>query len=79
MENLIAYLRKLFGREESVDSIMKPITKIAEKLERHEDVQAKASQREAEAAERARNASQAAKAAADRARAKRLKVLENFA
>lgn len=79
MEKIIAYVRKLFGKEESVDSILAPITKITSKLERHEQAQAETSRRRQEDAERARNAALAAEAARKRAAAKRAKIAETFA
>jgi hypothetical protein len=79
LEDLLASLRKLFGREQSVDNILKPITKITNRLEKHERVQTRESARRLEAAERARNAALAADAAARRAAEKRSKILDTFA
>ncbi|TDW20527.1 hypothetical protein EV128_125157 [Rhizobium azibense] len=79
LDDFLAFVRKLFGREESVDSILKPITKITTKLAKHERKQQSAAQRRAEAAERAEKAAAAAKDAASRAAAKRSKILETFA
>ncbi|QIG69290.1 hypothetical protein EVB78_088 [Rhizobium phage RHph_N1_15] len=79
VEDLIAYLRKMFGLEESVDTILKPITKITNKLEKHERAKLCAARRKKQAASRARAAAEAADAAADRAAAKRAKIQETFA
>jgi hypothetical protein len=79
LDDLIAALRKLFGKEESVDTIMKPITKIATKLERHERKQTSASERRAEAAKRAEAKARVAADAAARAAAQRAKMLDTFA
>ncbi|AGC36094.1 hypothetical protein B7L88_gp050 [Rhizobium phage RHEph10] len=79
LEDFLASLRKLFGREQSVDNILKPITKITNKLAKHERVQNRERTRRLEAAERARNAAIAAEAAARRAAEKRSKILDTFA
>ncbi|WP_276122602.1 hypothetical protein [Pararhizobium qamdonense] len=82
MKNVIAFLlalRALIGKEESVDSIMKPITKIANKLERHEARQKETVKAKREAAEQAVKDADAAAVAASQAAAKRDKMLAAFA
>ncbi len=75
MKSIIACLERVrtsFGlAEESVESIMKPLTKIADKLERHERAQIAEAQRQTEIAKSAADAAAAADQAAKRAAEKR--------
>ncbi|RWI35466.1 hypothetical protein [Mesorhizobium sp.] len=52
-ESILAFFRRLFGFEQSVEKIVAPITKIANKLDAHSAAQQKAAQAATEAAGRA--------------------------
>lgn len=79
MKQIVNFIRRLVGKEESVESIMAPLTKIADKLEAHEQAQRELVVAQRLAAEKAQAAADAASTAARTAAAKRAKMLETFA
>lgn len=71
VEHVVAFVRKAMGMEESVDTIMSPLTKISNKLEKHEAAKKAEADRRAKAAERAKTKSAEAAEAAARAASQR--------
>lgn len=74
LQDIITAIRKLFGIEPTVESITKPFTKVADKLDKHAAKQARAAGAHNTAAAKLVAQAEAEKAEAARAAAAREKV-----
>jgi hypothetical protein len=73
IETIVDFFKSLFGIEDTVESIVSPITKIVDKLEKHEKKSLDEAQRHEEAARKAKEAALQKKIVANRAAGQRVK------
>jgi hypothetical protein len=80
MDSIITLLRRIFGIEDDVDRIVKPITRITDKLAKHAEQQSSAAAFDDENAQYLLSKAEARRAAASRAKslASRYGELTNF-